>query len=77
MNWQATVCSPVGAFEPSWLVGYRLFVGPRVATLAGDLRRARRGTHVRLHQAGDIELAVSLEQLARLLDEGGAYQETT
>jgi hypothetical protein len=58
------------AFEPPWLAGYRLFIGSWVVTLRVTCTACAVGTQVRLHQSGDITLAVDLDRLANVLDQG-------
>jgi hypothetical protein len=65
----ATAEGELTAFEPPWLVGYRLFIGRQIVALRITCTAHTGATHVRLHQSGDIELAVDLSRLAHLLEQ--------
>jgi hypothetical protein len=58
------------AFEPPWLVGYRLFIGSGITTLRVTCAACPAGSQVHLQQAGDLALAVDLGRLARVLGDG-------
>jgi Polyketide cyclase / dehydrase and lipid transport len=57
----------VTAFEPPWLVGYRLSAGHRTLWLRVTCTAADEGTRIHLHQSGDAPLAVSLNGLQQAL----------
>jgi len=60
----------VTAFEPPWLVGYRLSAGPRTVWLRASCTAYDGGTRIHLHQSGDAPLAVDLGGLQRALATG-------
>ncbi len=57
----------VTAFEPPWLVGYRLSAGPRTLWLRVTCAAGDAGTRIHLHQSGAAPLAVNLNGLQQAL----------
>jgi hypothetical protein len=57
----------VTAFEPPWLVGYRLFIGPRAHGLRVTCTAQPGGTRIHVHQPDDIPLTIDLARLSRTL----------
>jgi len=58
----------VTAFEPPWLVGYRLFVGSRTHGLRVTCTAYDGGTRVHIHQRdGAAPLTIDLARLSRAL----------
>jgi len=56
------------AFEPPWLVGYRLFIGPRAHGLRVTCTAQPGGTRIHVHQPDDdIRLTIDLARLGRAL----------
>jgi len=56
------------AFEPPWLVGYRLFIGSRVYGIRVTCTAEAGGTRIHVHQPDDGgALTVDLAQLTRAL----------
>ena len=56
------------AFEPPWLVGYRLFIGSRVHGIRVTCTADARGTRIHIHQPDDgTALLVDLARLTRAL----------
>jgi hypothetical protein len=62
----------VTAFEPPWLVGYRLSAGPRTLWLRVTCAAGDGGTRIHLHQSGDAPLAVNLNGLQQALAASGS-----
>jgi hypothetical protein len=59
----------VTAFEPPWLVGYRLFIGPRTHGLRVTCTAQDGGTRVHVHQPDHAApLLIDLAKLTRALD---------
>jgi hypothetical protein len=67
---EVTASGEVTAFEPPWLVGYRLSAGPRTVLLRATCAACDEGTRIHLHQAGDLPLAVDLDRLQQALATG-------
>jgi hypothetical protein len=62
----------VTAFEPPWLVGYRLFIGPRTHGLRVTCTAQDGGTRVHVHQPDHAApLIIDLARLTRALDAAG------
>jgi hypothetical protein len=58
----------VTAFEPPWLVGYRLFIGPRTHGLRVTCAAQPGGTRIHVHQPdGAAPLTIDLARLTRAL----------
>ena len=56
------------AFEPPWLVGYRLFIGSRAHGIRVTCTADARGTRIHIHQPDDgAALMVDLARLTRAL----------
>ena len=56
------------AFEPPWLVGYRLFIGSRTHGIRVTCAAHPGGTRVHVHQPDDgIPLTIDLARLTRAL----------
>lgn len=56
------------AFEPPWLVGYRLFIGSRAHGLRVTCTTQPGGTRIHVHQPDDdIPLTIDLARLSRTL----------
>jgi uncharacterized protein YndB with AHSA1/START domain len=61
------------AYEPPWLVAYRLCVGERTHIVRLACTASAAGTRLRIHQGGATEsLALDLERLRRALRARGA-----
>jgi uncharacterized protein YndB with AHSA1/START domain len=57
------------AFEPPWLVGYRLFVGSRVHGIRVTCTAEAGGTRIHVHQPDDGDaLTIDLSRLTRALN---------
>jgi hypothetical protein len=65
-----TAAGELTAFEPPWLVAYRLFIGRRAVTLRVTCSADAGNTDVQLHQGGSIRLAVDFGRLAHVLGQG-------
>jgi len=60
------------AFEPPWLIGYRLFVGSRVHGIRVTCTADGRGTRIHIYQPDDgAMLLVDLARLTRALGAAG------
>ncbi|MBV9095601.1 MAG: SRPBCC family protein [Streptosporangiaceae bacterium] len=58
----------VTAFEPPWLVGYRLFIGSRMHGLRVTCTAQASGTRIHVHQPdGAAPLTIDLARLTRAL----------
>ena len=58
----------VTAFEPPWLVGYRLFIGPRTHGLRVTCAAQDGGTRIHVHQRDEAApLTIDLARLTRAL----------
>jgi len=56
------------AFEPPWLVGYRLFIGSRVHGIRVTCTAEADGTRIHVHQPDDgAALTIDLARLSRAL----------
>jgi hypothetical protein len=56
----------ITAFEPSRLIGYRLFIGPRAYVLRITCAAQAGGTRIHVHQSDDaIPLTIDLTRLTR------------
>jgi hypothetical protein len=59
----------VTAFEPPWLVGYRLFIGPRTHGLRVTCTAQADGTRIHVHQPDHAApLIIDLAKLTRALN---------
>jgi hypothetical protein len=59
----------VTAFEPPWLVGYRLFIGPRALGLRVTCAAQDGGTRIHVHQPDHADpLTIDLARLNRALE---------
>jgi hypothetical protein len=67
---EVAAAGEVTAFEPPWLVGYRLFIGPRTHGLRVTCAAQDGGTRIHVHQRD--EAAPLTIDLARLADVLGA-----
>jgi len=60
------------AFEPPWLVGYRLSVGSRTHWIRVTCTAEAGGTRIHVHQSDDgAALAIDLARLSRALSAAG------
>ena len=58
----------ITAFEPPWLVGYRLFAGPRTASIRVTCTAQPGGTRIHVHQPdAAVPLTIDLARLTRVL----------
>jgi hypothetical protein len=65
---EADAAGELTAYEPPWLVGYRLAAGPRTYLLRATCTTRDGGTQLRVHQASDgPPLTVDLYQLQQAL----------
>lgn len=65
---QVAASGEVTAFEPPWLVGYRLFIGSRTHGLRVTCTAQADGTRIHVHQPDDAApLTIDLVRLARAL----------
>lgn len=65
---EITASGEVTAFEPPWLVGYRLFIGPRTHGLRVTCAAQADGTRIHVHQPDGVDpLTIDLARLNRAL----------
>jgi uncharacterized protein YndB with AHSA1/START domain len=63
---QVAASGEVTAFEPPWLVGYRLFTGAQAASIRVTCTAQPGGTRLHIHQPDDAEpLTIDLARLGR------------
>ena len=65
---EVAAAGEVTAFEPPWLVGYRLFIGPRTHGLRVTCAAQDGGTRIHVHQRDEAApLTIDLARLTRAL----------